>query len=361
MNDLMKKLKKASTLEYADIMSDSDVYNTKEFVKLPVPSLNIAYSGSPIGGLSSGVHLFGGPSKHFKTMYALISAAAYLKQYPDAIMVFYDSEFGSPQEYMESVGINPKRVLHSPFTSLEELRTDLVNILDEVKRGDKMIIIIDSLGMSASKKEINDAQSGSDKADFTRAKVNKSIFRLATVQCKLKDIPLIGIQHTYQEMSLFPKAVIAGGTGQYYAADSIFIIGRQQEKDKQSDKEISGYNFVINVEKSRFCREKSKINISVRKVGGIVKYSGLLDLAMEGEFITNEGRKYMVNHTGEVFSSKKEIENNGEVFEDLLGNEKFVKFIESKYRVSTGKIIADDEDEENSPELLLEEEFNGLE
>ena len=75
----------------------------------------------------------------------------------------------------------------------------------------------------------------------------------STPYLTLKDIPLLAVNHTYQEIGMFPKAIVSGGTGIYYTSDNIWIIGRQQEK-KGTD--IVGYNFVINVEKSRFVKEK---------------------------------------------------------------------------------------------------------
>ena len=74
---------------------------------------------------------------------------------------------------------------------------------------------------------------------------------------------------------MYSKDVVGGGTGSYYGADNIWILGRQQEKD--SDNKIAGYNFVINVEKSRFVKEKSKILVSVTHSDGINRWSGLLD------------------------------------------------------------------------------------
>ena len=88
----------------------------------------------------------------------------------------------------------------------------------------------------------------------------------------MKDIPLLAVNHTYQEIGLFPKQIVSGGTGITYSADNVWIIGRQQDK---VGTEIQGYHFVINVEKSRFVREKSKIPISVSWEGGIEKWSGL--------------------------------------------------------------------------------------
>jgi hypothetical protein len=77
---------------------------------------------------------------------------------------------------------------------------------------------------------------------------------------------------------LYPKAIVSGGTGVYLSADNIFILGRQQEKDGT---EIIGYNFIINVEKSRYVREKSKIPVCVKFEGGLSLWSGLLDMALE--------------------------------------------------------------------------------
>ena len=81
---------------------------------------------------------------------------------------------------------------------------------------------------------------------MSRAKQMKSLFRMVTPHLNLKDIPLIAVNHTYKEIGLYPKDIVSGGTGAYYSADAIWIIGRQQEKDGA---EIAGYNFVINIEK----------------------------------------------------------------------------------------------------------------
>ena len=141
-----------------------------------------------------------------------------------------------------------------------------------------MIVVVDSVGNLASKKEVEDALEGKSVADMTRAKQMKSLFRMITPHLTIKDIPAIVVNHTYKEIGMFPKDIVSGGTGIYYSADNIFIIGRQQEK---TGSEITGYNFIINVEKSRYVREKSKIPIEVSFEGGISKWSGLLDMAME--------------------------------------------------------------------------------
>ena len=146
------------------------------------------------------------------------------------------------------------------------------------------MVIVDSIGNLASKKEVEDALEGKAVADMTRAKQLKSLFRMITPHLSIKDIPMVVVNHTYKEIGMFPKDIVGGGTGAYYGADNIWIIGRQQEKDKSTN-EIDGYHFVINVEKSRYVKEKSKIPISLTYEGGINKWSGLFDIALEGNFI----------------------------------------------------------------------------
>src|SRR6056300_995838 len=109
---IMDKLKKNSKVKFTEVLSDSKFFNEKDMVMTDVPMVNVALSGSVEGGLAPGLTVLAGPSKHFKTSFALIMAAAYLKKYDDAVLLFYDSEFGSPQAYFEQYGIDTSRVLH---------------------------------------------------------------------------------------------------------------------------------------------------------------------------------------------------------------------------------------------------------
>ena len=278
---IMDKLKKNTKVDYTSILSDSKFFNDKDMVPTDVPMMNVALSGSMDGGLAPGLTVLAGPSKHFKTSFALIMASAYLKKYKDAVLLFYDSEFGSPQSYFENFDIDTTRVLHTPITNVEELKFDIISQLEQLDRKDKVVIMIDSIGNLASKKELEDAINEKSVADMSRAKALKGLFRMCTPYLNMKDIPLIAVNHTYQEIGLFPKAVVSGGTGIYYSADNIWILGRQQDKKGQ---DIQGYHFVINVEKSRYVKEKSKIPITVSWEGGVQNYSGLLDVAIDAGY-----------------------------------------------------------------------------
>ncbi len=337
----MDKLAKNSRIKESSQLDKSKLFSDKDMVTTPVPMINVALSGDPDGGLSSGLTVLAGPSKHFKTSFALLMAAAYLDKYDDAVLLFYDSEFGSPQQYFKSFGIDTSRVLHSPITNVEELKFDLISQLENIERKDRVIIIIDSIGNLASKKELEDAMNEKSVADMSRAKALKGLFRMTTPYLTMRDIPLLAVNHTYQEIGLFPKAVVSGGTGIYYSSDNIWIIGRQQEK---KGTEILGYNFVINVEKSRFVREKSKIPISVTWEGGIETYSGLLDVALEGGYVAKPtiGWYSKVDKTtGEIEDKKVRVaETLKESFwTPIFANTDFKQYLKDKYEVGHAEMI----------------------
>jgi RecA/RadA recombinase len=332
---IMDKLKKNSKLKSTEVLSESKFFNNKEQVATPVPMMNVALSGSIDGGLTPGLTVLAGPSKHFKTSFTLLIASAYLKKYPDAVMLFYDSEFGSPASYFEQFDIDTARVLHTPITNVEELKFDLIAQLEGLDRSDRCIVVIDSIGNLASKKEMEDAINEKSVADMSRAKALKGLFRMCTPYLAMKNIPMIAVNHTYKEIGLFPKDVVSGGTGIYYSANNIWILGRRQNK---KGTEITGYDFVINVEKSRFVKEKSKIPISVSWEGGVQEYSGLLEVGLAGGYVakpSNGWYSIVDMSTGEMSENKvRESATLEESFwKPVFENTDFAEFIKKQYTI----------------------------
>jgi RecA/RadA recombinase len=281
--------------------------------------------------------MWAGPSKHFKTAFSLLMAKAYQDKYPESVVLFYDSEFGTPQNYFTSFGIDTDRVVHTPITDVEQLKFDIMNQLSNIERGERVMIVVDSIGNLASKKEVEDALEQKSVGDMTRAKQIKSLFRMVTPHLTLKDIPMVVVNHTYMEIGMFPKAIVGGGTGSYYSADNIYILGRQQEKDGQ---DLIGYNFIINVEKSRYVREKARIPVTVRFDGGISKYSGLLDMALESGHVTKPSMGWYAKvdrETGAIDGKKWRIADTEcpEFWDSILADESFKEWIRTNYQFSS--------------------------
>jgi RecA/RadA recombinase len=274
-------------------------------------------------------------------------ASAYLKKYDDAVLLFYDSEFGSPQTYFQQFDIDTNRVLHTPITNVEELKFDIISQLEALDRDDKVVVVIDSVGNLASKKELEDAINEKSVADMSRAKALKGLFRMCTPYLAMKNIPLIAVNHTYQEIGLFPKAIVSGGTGIYYSADNIWILGRRQNK---KGTEITGYEFVINVEKSRYVKEKSKIPITVSWEGGVQKWSGLLEVAMQGEYVAKPSNGWYCRvdrDTGELLEPKvREAQTlESEFWQSIFEETDFANYLTEAYKIG-GNAHVDIEEEE---------------
>jgi hypothetical protein len=151
---------------------------------------------------------------------------------------------------------------------------------------------------------------------------------------------MVVVNHTYKEIGLYPRDIVGGGTGSYYSADTIWILGRQQEK---TGTEITGYNFIINVEKSRFVREKSKIPVAVSFDGGIQKYSGLMDIALEGNFVSKPSNGWYAKvdqETGEIGDKKRfDDTQTPEFWNDILASEKFKEYVRKRYEITYGSIM----------------------
>jgi len=338
---IMDKLKKNSKIKTTEVLSDSKFFTEKDMVPTDVPMVNVALSGSIDGGVTPGLTVLAGPSKHFKTSFALLMAGAYLKAKEDAVLLFYDSEFGSPQSYFEQFGIDTNRVLHTPIANVEELKFDLIGQLENLDRKDNVIVVIDSIGNLASKKELEDAMNEKSVADMSRAKALKGLFRMVTPYLTMKNIPMLAVNHTYKEIGLFPKDVVGGGTGIYYSADNIWILGRQQDK---VGTEIKGYHFIINVEKSRYVKEKSKIPISVSWEGGVQRYSGLVDVGLAGGYISKPSNGWYCRvdkQTGELVDPKVRLADTlkEEFWKPVFEETDFADFLKKQYSIGLAQQI----------------------
>jgi len=348
---LSERLMKNSTQKArVSVMKNTQFYDQGVCVATPVPAFNLAMSGTLFGGFESGVTLITGPSKHFKSNMCLMAVAAFLNKYEDGICLYYDNEFGTPLEYLESFGIDTSRVIHTPIANIEEFKFDIMQQLegnvdakgkklgDGLTREDKVMIFIDSVGNMASKKEVDDAMGESGAADMTRAKQLKSVFRMITPLLNMKDIPLFAVNHTYKSQERFSKDIVSGGTGLYLSANTIIIISRRQIK--KAGEAVEGYEFILNIEKSRFIREGSKIPITVRFDNGIESFSGLLDMAIELGYVSSpKVGWYSRPSVSDDKSWRKNDTNCAEFWKPLLSDTAFPKDVSEMYKLPSTKIV----------------------
>lgn len=335
MATLAERLLKKSTIKMTAFMPESKIFEGLEVTPTRIPILNVALSGEVEGGLEGGLGCIAGPSKHFKTGLALEMVAAYLKTHADAVCLFYDSEFGAAFSYFAAAGIDVSRVIHTPIMNIEELKFDVMAQLEEMKRGDHVIILIDSIGNLASKKEVEDALEQKGTADMTRAKQLKSLSRMMTPHLNIKDIPCVAINHTYKAQDNTNKDVVSGGTGFYYSSNWIFVMGREQVK-KGTD--LIGYQFNLRVEKSRKVRENSKIPIVADFETGIDIWGGLLDLAVEsGHVVKPQNGWYTRPCVADDKKWREKESSCSEFWGPIMKETDFKEWLEKRFKLNPGE------------------------
>lgn len=321
---LLNRLKGASygsISKAQQLLADSDFFNSSDCVPTRIPALNIALGGDVNGGIVSGLCIFAADSKHFKSNFCLQMVSAYLERYDDALCIFYDSEFGVTPAYLASMRVDAKRVLHIPITNIEELKFDLIKKLEEIKPEDHVIIMIDSIGNLASKKELEDAINDKSAADMTRAKALKSLGRMITPYLTIKQVPILAVNHVYETQEMYSKQIMSGGKGMMLSANTVFFISKAQDKDGT---ELKGYHFTLIAHKSRFVRENAKIPITVSFDNGIAKWSGMPDIAKMLGWLTmpSNGWYRIANpETGEIIVEKirmKDLTESDEVWKQAL-------------------------------------------
>ena len=329
---------KASGNQYADTAENSEVLNNKDSFSTQIYGMNIGLGGELTGAMTCGCLQLVGDTMTFKTLFMLVLAKSYLDKYDDAKFILFDSEHGSAKEYFDSVGIDPARVVHCPIVSVEDLRGQANKIMDILKRDQRIFFGVDSIGLLASNKEINDAISGNEAADMTRAKALNSFFRTIVSKLPVLNMPMVIVNHSYADMKgPYAPDIIKGGKNSVLAADTIWTITRANDRETGGDKELKGFKFTITIHKSRKARQRSQIPIMVSFEHGINKYSGLQDIAEEGGFITSPSQGKL-EYNGQTCKTADDDTINSWL-EELVHNEEFADYIRDTYKQVGKKLI----------------------
>ena len=283
--DLLKDLAKASGNDLAGVVSDGIVAGDVDgYIDTGSYIFNALVSGDIYRGIPSNkITALAGESATGKTFFALGMVQKFLEDNPEGNVVYFESESALTQEMLEERGIDTSRILLVPVTTIEEFRTQAVNIIDgfeKQRKGDeKLFFVLDSLGMLSTIKETEDIGSGKNVRDMTKAQVIKGTFRVLTLKLGKVGIPMIVTNHTYDVIgSMFPQKEMGGGSGLKYAASSIVYLSKKKEKDGT---EVIGNIIHCKNHKSRLTVENKMVDVRLTYDKGLDRYYGLLDLALK--------------------------------------------------------------------------------
>ncbi len=311
--DFLKEMINVSGNKFASKVEDGlDGSDVCGYIDTGSYTFNALLSGSLFDGLPSNkITCLAGESATGKTYFSLGVVAQFLAANPEGIVLYFDTEQAVTSDMFTERGVDPKRVAVFPVETVEEFRHQCLTIVDKVLATDEserkpMMIVLDSLGMLSTAKEMNDVSEGKNTRDMTRAQVIKGTFRVLTLKLGKAKIPMIMTNHTYDVVgSYVPMKELGGGSGLKYAASTIVTLSKK--KDKQDD-EVVGNIITCKLYKSRLTKENKIVQVQLNFDSGLNRYYGLVDLALDyGIFKKN--------------STKIELPDGTKVFEKHINEE----------------------------------------
>tara|TARA_R100000234_G_scaffold118976_1_gene100685 strand:- start:198 stop:1214 length:1017 start_codon:yes stop_codon:yes gene_type:complete len=285
-NNFLQDAIKAAGNEYAALVEDGvEAGDVDSFVDTGSYIFNALLSGSIYGGMPQNkVVAIAGESATGKTFFVLGMVKNFLEKNPNAGVLYFESESAITKQMIVDRGIDPKRMVIMPVTTVQEFRTQAIRVLDDhlsKPEGERpqMMLCLDSLGMLSTTKEVEDTADGKETRDMTRAQVLKAAFRVLTLKLGKAKVPMVVTNHTYDVVgSMFPTKEMGGGSGLKYAASSIVYLSKKKDKDGT---EVVGNIIHCKNHKSRLTVENKMVDVRLSYSKGLDRYYGLLDLALK--------------------------------------------------------------------------------
>ena len=285
MSDLLRRIIKDTNNDFASIAGEGIESDVNGFLDTGSYTFNALLSGSLYGGIPDNKILaLAGESATGKTFFALGIVAKFLHSFPDGVVLYFDTEQAVTSSMFEERGVDPSRVGVFPVATVEEFRHQAIQIVDSYQELPKneqkpMLMVLDSLGMLSTLKEMTDTADGKTTKDMTRAQVIKATFRTLTLKLGQAGIPMIMTNHTYDVIgSMFPQKEMGGGSGLKYAASTIIHLSKKKVKEGT---DVIGNIIHCKLYKGRLTKENSMVDVMLSYDKGLNPYYGLVDLAIE--------------------------------------------------------------------------------
>ena len=306
MKDFLKEIIKETGNEFASLASEGiTAGDVSSFIDTGSYSFNALLSGSIYGGLPGNrITAIAGEAATGKTFFALGILKNYLEKDKDAGVVLFESENAVSKDMIEARGVDSKRVVVVPVSTVQEFRAQAIKILDKYLEQDPkdrqpLMFVLDSLGMLSTTKEMTDTAEGKETRDMTRSQIVKSTFRVLTLKLGQAGVPMLMTNHTYDVIgSMFPQKEMGGGSGLKYAASTIIYLGKRKEK---IGTEVVGNIIHCKTYKSRITKENSQIDVKLTYKKGLDKYYGLLQLGEEAGIFKKVSTRYEMPDGSKVF------------------------------------------------------------
>ena len=324
LEELKNKLKKIKGIR-VDILSQSEVAASKEWLKTPAYDLNRILSGSLYKGIpSKSFSLFIGPEMSCKSSFiALCVSEAQKNGYTPVII---DTEGGWDNEFNKRWGINLDKAIYVYTPWIDKICMVLGNIITEEKEDEKYIIVLDSIGGIERMKLLNDSVEGDVKADQgTLQKEIKRMLKMLLNICKSKNSIALASGHYYGNPNGYGEAdQVGGGKFVKLAPDIIVSLKRQKLFENPNGKSLKAKGKIVGniikaiTLKNRFYPPFQEATIEIDFNKGINKYAGLMNLLIESGLVKVGGSWY-------TFPNGEKAQGMNNAFEILKDDDKILE------------------------------------
>ena len=339
MSDFLKSIIKEVGNEYASLVSDGvEAGDVESYIDTGSYIFNALLSGSLHGGLPANkITALAGESATGKTYFLMGIIKNFLDKDSNAGVIYFESESALTKQLIVDRGVDPKRMVIFPVTTVQEFRTQALKVLDSYLLQDEadrkpLFLCLDSLGMLSTTKEVEDTSEGKETRDMTRAQILKAAFRVLTLKLGRAKVPMVVTNHTYDVIgSMFPQKEMGGGSGLKYAASSIIYLSRRKEK---VGTEVVGNIIHCKNHKSRLTVENRIVDVRLTYDKGLDRYYGLLELAEKYDVFKKVSTRYELPDGSKQFG--KTILNNPETYftEEIMAKLEECAAKEFKYATS---------------------------
>jgi RecA/RadA recombinase len=348
MNDLTSKLlkgmKKRGT---GNTLTDSEFSKIPYYIPMESILLNLLISARWNGGVPAGrVTCFAGPKSHGKSQLAYDAAKKFQKDGGTVILI--DSEFASEESALTNLGIDGDNFLYLPLAHMQDddkeqsITYQLNEISKDIEYGDKVMFIFDSMGAWISKGTVANIEKNNNAQNMKIASEKKQLMSLITQIAGTKGIPIIVLNHSYENVGGFTGGQEVSGGGALYYPSTILLISSKSQVKIDEGGAVYGSAFRTSVYKGRLSRERAVEKWVMHYDYGILPYYGLEPYALEGGYIeeTKDGRStvFQIANT-DIKCPKKTcmMPENNEFWNALFETTDFGNFLNDIFAYGSNK------------------------
>ena len=221
--------------------------------------------------------------------------------------VILDSENALDKDWLQALGIDtaPDKLMRFGVSMIDEVAKFISEFMKEYKDSyseqpyeeqQKVLFIVDSVGMLLTPTDINQFEAGDMKGDMGRkAKALTALIKNTVNRIAPHPIGLVVTNHTYASQDMFdPDDKITGGQGFIYASSMVVAMKKlklKEDEDGNKTSTVQGIRAACKIMKTRYSKPFESVQVKIPYNSGMDPYSGLVELFEDRGWLKKEGNK----------------------------------------------------------------------